>query len=364
MGRATDLGFDGEFSRVCSRAARAVCMKDEEPILRLRISVPWVLSHNDSRQGGSAACYPGAVLSLVGLAPARRTLQSPARIVAVIVAALGLALGCQGGRDYFTQLADSHRMAAELRIQFNQAADASNRAVMADTDEASTAFARDAEKALQIVDNDVKALMPLLQRLSFSKEIQLLEEFGKHFSQYRELDRTILTLAVENTNLKAQDLAFGPAREAADNFRNSLDAVALKARTKDRCRIEGLIANAVLAVREIQVLYGPHIAEPNDAAMTNIEQAMANLDANASAAVTSLTEIVPRDVRPALSIALSALDRFKDFSRQIVALSRRNTNVRSLKLSLQTKPALTAACDGNLRVLQDLLTKEDIKATR
>jgi hypothetical protein len=40
---------------------------------------------------------------------------------------------------------------------------------------------------------------------------------------------------------------------------------------------------------------------------------MANLDANARDAVTSLTELVPRDVRPALAIALSALDRFKDF---------------------------------------------------
>ena len=235
---------------------------------------------------------------------------------------------------------------------------------MADTDEASTAFARDAEKALKIVDSDVQALMTLLHSLSFSKEIQVLEDFGKHFAQYRELDRTILTLAVENTNLKAQDLAFGPAREAADNFRNSLGAVALGVPPKDRCRIDGLIAKAVLSVREIQILYGPHIAEPNDAAMTNMEQEMATLDANARAAITSLTDLVPRDVRPALSIALSALDRLRDFSRQIVALSRRNTNVRSLKLSLQTKPALTAACDESLRALQDLLTKEDIKATR
>jgi len=281
-----------------------------------------------------------------------------------MVATLGLTSGCQGGRNFFTQVADSHRLAAELRIQFNQAADASNRAVMADTDEASIAFARDAEKALKIVDSDVQTLMPLLHSLSFSREIQLLEDFGKHFAQYRELDRTILTLAIENTNLKAQDLAFGPAREAADNFRNALGAVALRVPPKDRCKIDGLIAKAVLAVREIQILYGPHIAEPNDAAMTDMEQAMANQDTSARGALTSLTEVVPRDVRPALATALSALDRFKDFSRQIVALSRRNTNVRSLKLSLQTKPPLTAACNESLRALQDLLTKEDIKATR
>jgi hypothetical protein len=235
---------------------------------------------------------------------------------------------------------------------------------MADTDETSIAFAHDAEKALKIVDSEVDALAPLLRSLSFSKEIQSLEDFVKHFAQYREVDRTILDLAVENTNLKAQHLAFGPARDAANGFRDSLSAVALGAPPKDRCRIEGLIGKAVLAVREIQLLYGPHIAEPNDVAMTSIEQEMANLDANARDAITSLTQLVPRGVRPALSVALSALDRFRDISHQIVALSRRNTNVRSLKLSLQTKPALTAACDESLRSLQELLTKEDIKATR
>jgi hypothetical protein len=313
-------------------------------------------------------CYPRAVLSLVGFAPDRRTLQSLACIVAVvvavIVAAIGLTSGCQGDRNFFTQVADSHQLAADLRIQFNQASDASNRAVMADTDERSIVFAHDAEKARETVDSDVKALTPLLQSLSFSKEIQVLETFEKHFAQYRELDRTILTLAVENTNLKAQDLAFGPAREAADNFRNSLGAVALRVPPKDRCKIEGLSAKAVLAVREIQILYGPHIAEANNAAMTTMEQEMANLDATARVAVTSLTEVVARDVRPALAIALSALDRFKDLSGQIVALSRRNTNVRSLKLSLQAKPPLTAACNESLRALQDLLAKENIKATR
>jgi hypothetical protein len=285
-------------------------------------------------------------------------------IVAVVAANFALASGCQGGRDYFTQLAQAHRLAAQLRIQFSLATDASNRAVMADTDAASIASARDAEKALQTIDGDVAALVPLLRGLSFSKEVQALEDFNRHFAQYREVDRTILSLAVENTNLKAQHLAFGPAREAADSFQKALDAVAPKVPSKDRCRIEGLNAKAVLTVREIQVLLGPHIAEPDDAVMTIMEQDMANLEAQARAAMASLTEAIPRNARPALSIALSALDQFKEVSRQIVVLSRRNTNVRSLKLSLQTKPPLTAACDESLRALQDLLATENIKATR
>jgi hypothetical protein len=255
-------------------------------------------------------------------------------------------------------------LAADLRIQFNQAADASNRAVMADTDEASIAFAGEAKKAVKVVESDVAALAPILRGLSFLDEVRVLEEFGTNFAEYREVDRTVLTLAVDNTNLKAQRLAFGPARGAADGFRDALRVVAASMLPKDGCIVDGLISKATLAVREIQVLHAPHIAEENDAAMTDMEQQMANLHASARSGVTALAEIVPSGARPAMANVLSALDNFWDISQQIVALSRRNTNVRSLQLSLRTKPALTAACDNSLRALQDLLAKEDIKATR
>jgi peptidoglycan hydrolase-like protein with peptidoglycan-binding domain len=45
-----------------------------------------------------------------------------------------------------------------------------------------------------------------------------------------------------------------------------------------------------------------------------------------------------------------------DLNRQIVALSRRNTNVRSLALSLDEKRKLTGSCDESLRALQTALT--------
>jgi hypothetical protein len=281
------------------------------------------------------------------------------------VVALGVAVGCYPERaTFFTQLDDSRRLAADLRLQFNRAADASNRAVMADTDEASIAFSGEAEQVLQLVEKDVVELTPLLQRLGFSNEIQALEAFGKHFVEYRELDRTILSLAVENSNLKAQRLAFGPAREGADAFRDALAVVASSIPPDKHCSGEALILKATLAVCEVQVLHAPHIAERNDEAMTYMEHEMANRNSDARAALSALAELVPSSVGPALAAALAALDRFKDISGQIVLLSRRNTNVRSLELSLRTKPALTAACDGSLIAIQDLLAKEGIKATR
>jgi hypothetical protein len=276
-----------------------------------------------------------------------------------------LAFGCQGGQPTFlTRLDEARRLAADLHVQFKEAADASNRAVMADTDEASMAFASDAEKTVQLIESDVAALAPQLRTLGFPNEIQFLEEFGTHFAEYRTLDREILALAVENTNLKAQRLSFGAARQAADGLRDSLSAIAVSVPPNDHCRVEGLVAKATLAVREIQVIQAPHIAESDGAAMTRMEKEMTDLDGVARDTIKALAAVVPPSAGPLLDTALLALDHFKDISGQIVTLSRRNSNVRSLDLSLRTKPPLAAACDDSLRALQDALAAEGSKATR
>jgi hypothetical protein len=275
----------------------------------------------------------------------------------LLLAGWVLALvGCQGPSSAaFTELATARRLAADLRFQFTKAADASNRAVMADTDETSQVYAHEAEQATQTVQTDIDALTPDLRSLGYPAEIGLVEDFGKRFSAYRALDRKILDLAVENTNLKAQHLSFGPAREAADAFRTAIESASTP--PKDACRVESLAAKAVLAVREVQVLQAPHIAESDDAAMTRMEAEMSGLEASASDALSQISALEPR-AQPQLVAAAAALGRFKDLTGQIVALSRRNTNVRSLELSLRDKPALTASCDDSLRSLEEALARE------
>ena len=90
---------------------------------------------------------------------------------------------------------------------------------MTDTDEASSAAAREAEQAMQAVQQDVDTLQPILQALGYRDEIRHLETFKTRFTEYRALEADVLPLAVENTNIKAQRLSFGPAREAANAFR-------------------------------------------------------------------------------------------------------------------------------------------------
>ena len=246
-------------------------------------------------------------------------------------------------------MSQARQQSADLQVQFTKAADAANRAVMADTDDASIAFAHEAEQAKQAVQRDVAALGPMLQSLHYSDEAQALQEFVSRFAAYDALDRQILDFAVENTNLKAQRLSFGPAQDAADAFRDALDAVAPSVSANDTWQARALVATAISAVQEIQALQAPHIAEPDDAAMARLEKRMAASEAAARGALDTLATIVPPGSRPKLAAARAAFDQFMKVHAEILALSHRNTNVRSLALSLTQKPALAAACEERLR---------------
>ena len=206
---------------------------------------------------------------------------------------LGAAIGCTTAPETKTTLermSDANRLAADLLAQFAMAGDAADRAVMADTDEASSRFAREAEQATQAVQKDTDTLTPILAALQFSDEVHLLQEFSKRFAEYRALDRKILDLAVENTNLKAQQLSFGPAQKAADAFRDSLKTIA-PAAAGDASHVAALVATAVADVREIQVLQAPHIAASDDAVMTSLEKQMGASDADARAALGMLAKL-------------------------------------------------------------------------
>ena len=66
-------------------------------------------------------------------------------------------------------------------------------------------------QATLAAQKDAESLAPMLQEPRYANEAKLLQDFRTRFAEYRDLERRILDLAVQNTNLKAQRLAFGPA---------------------------------------------------------------------------------------------------------------------------------------------------------
>lgn len=235
---------------------------------------------------------------------------------------------------------------------------------MAVTDEASSAAAREAEQATQAVERDVEALQRILQALAYRDDLRHLDAFKTCFAGYRALDADILPLAVENTNIKAQRLSFGPARDAANAFQQSLEAAGRSMTAKNACCVDALIAKAVAAVLAVQVIQARHIAESDEAAMSQMEVEMDASQAAARKALDTLKGLLPSTAGPHLSAAAAALDRFTTVNAELVRLSRRNSNVRSLALSLGRKRTVTAECDDILHALEETLAKHDFTATR
>jgi hypothetical protein len=271
-------------------------------------------------------------------------------VIVVMCAAAAGGSAC-ARKAALTELMEARQLASELHVQFTKGSEAANRAVMADTDEASAAAADEARRATQSVEQTIEALRGTLQSLGSASDGQLVDAFDKRFAEYRQLDDEILPLAVENTNLKAQRLSFGPGREAAEAFGHALDGAVKSGRVA-----EPIAARARIAVLEIQVLQAPHIAESDDAAMTRMEARMSELVRTARQALDGLRG-APHD-------AVAQLDRFVAINEEIVKLSRRNSNVRSLALSLGRKRTVTAECEDQLRALEQAIATHAFTATR
>ena len=178
----------------------------------------------------------------------RRTMgRNVARPMLVLLVS-GVVSACTNTPPVLTQLLEARRLASDLHVQFSKAADASNRAVMGDTDVAAAAAADEAKRARQLIERDVETLRPILQSLGYDQELAaLVGFFVARFDEYRRLDDEILPLAGENTNVKAQRLSFGAAQQAADAFRTAIDAVT-QYRTAFRTTVrEALGAQAVVA---------------------------------------------------------------------------------------------------------------------
>ena len=276
------------------------------------------------------------------------------RLAAGLVAAI-LAAGCGDVNAALEHLAEARQQASNLHVAFSRAVDASNRAVMADTDDRSAAYADDARASTQAVASGIDTLRPLLQGLGYTDELRTLDAFNTRFAAYQALDRTILDLAVQNTNLKAQSLSFGKAQQEADAVADALAEVAPADPARGRWHLEADAATAVAAVREIQALEAPHIANADDDVMASLEKRMTSAEARAHRAINAIGPLAASHSRPRLATAIAAFDRFIALNAEIAALSRRNTNVRSLALALDQRTKLASPCEESLQALESAL---------
>ena len=104
-----------------------------------------------------------------------------------------------------------------------------------------------------------------------------------------------------------------------------------------------------------------NIAEADDGAMSRLEGQMAELEKQAA---DGLKDLEPSLGPAASGKARAALEAFLARSKELIALSRRNTNVLSLSLAMSRLPSLNTACDAALVALAQALDRRGFTGTR
>jgi hypothetical protein len=286
---------------------------------------------------------------------------------AVLLAFVLLGMLFRPSRDPAAQVAFKARrveLVQRMRLGLASAAEAEKSAVLAITDADSQAFADRARAATTTVEQGCRELEKLGEPGGTKNEKDILAQFSQAFAEFQRIDEDLLSLAVKNTNLKAYSLAFGPAAEAVrevDAALAHLVAARGSSSSADDLKVIQLADGARLAALRLLALLPPHIAEESDRKMDEMEAAMVKEDQAVRQDLEALAALPALKDNADLAAATARYARFGELKAQILKLSRENTNVRSLAISLSQKRKVTMVCQEALAALEQAIQDEPIE---
>ncbi|HOV86677.1 MAG TPA: hypothetical protein PLM79_09965 [Syntrophobacteraceae bacterium] len=265
----------------------------------------------------------------------------------------------------FHSTLQKQEIVSRMRISLLKSAELEKAAVMADTDPLSRSLADQSLQAAEETDRQRRELNRLIEHDSLAEEVALLKEFDHCWSQSRKIDAVLLDFAVENTNLKAARLSFTTAGKTLELFQQRLtDFLGSMASNERECRGGKAVFAALAAGFKIQYLHAPHIAAANDEQMDAIEKEIEASREGVKSSLKELEGLASEENRELLRPAASAFAEFEAVCAEVVRLSRQNSNIRSLELSLGRKRKITSECDEILEGLQAVIRKRTPDATR
>jgi len=252
-------------------------------------------------------------------------------------------------------------LVARMQLDLASASEAEKSAVLAITDQDSQTYADQARAATAQVVQEQQDLSALLAKGGSPREQDLLNQFSKIFGDLQRVDNEVLALAVKNTNLKAYSLLFGPAADTQAQMDAALARVVTKyADSADAKQVLPLAYGARLGVLRIQALLAPHIAEESDAKMDQMEAFMTQEETQIRNDLAGLAGLSKLASDPDLTAATASFVHYGELKARILPLSRENTNVRSLALSLNQKRKAMIVCLDALNALKQEILSEPI----
>lgn len=271
----------------------------------------------------------------------------------------------QPSKDTYLNVIKKKEILSQMRVNLYKSVEMEKSAVMALTDAESQDFASQSFAASAAVDQDLVQMQTLVDATSLQDEEKIISEFKNCWSEFQTLDQVILELAVQNTNLKAAALSEEKGGAAMQRFELALkDVMRSNPQTTEEVRVAGAAWHAIAACRQIVNLLNSHIAEINNEKMDQIELQIKVAEKDVAQSLDELGAIAEGENLDALSQARAAFLEFMEVTAKVRELSRKNSNITSLELSLGKKRIISAQCAEILTAFLNAVQSRPFKSAR
>jgi hypothetical protein len=232
------------------------------------------------------------------------------------------------------------RLIDAIRQKLLESVEAEKSAVLFTTDKESQASALEAKNFETEVNRLRAELRQVIVADGRQVEVEKLDAFDVAWAALERVDERLLALAVANTNLKAIGLLSRDGGAALDRF---VDGLAQMQRAVTDPELIRTLSRASVAALQSESLLFIHIPSADDAAMTRLEQQMRELSAEVERDLGRARESAGSE-RERLASAAQAWDEYQRVAAKVVQLSRQNSNVISIDVSVHEKRQATKEC--------------------
>lgn len=299
-------------------------------------------------------------------------LSWPRRLVpaACRLLVLGLLFGC-GGQDFqgnLHALLGKQRLAAQLQQSLLTASDAANKSLLAPDEEAASRQAAAAKTAFEAGAGQLQSLSTLIEKGNNPKEIEAVKPVVADFKELEAAYAALHALVARNTNVRAARLSRHEAAQAVDRLRQALAPIL----AAPDCPAAAQALRAITAAQAILILHPLHIDERSAVGMDALETAMNQDDREARAALANLIapsapsapSVDDGAMAQAANAAQAAYEAFWTVHTTILGLSRENSNIEAIALSMGRKQVLQAKIQTDLAALAAVIDEKQFTATR
>ena len=267
--------------------------------------------------------------------------------------------------DTYLNVIKKSELLAQMRINLHKSVEMEKNAVMAITDEESREYAEQSRLSSAAVEQDLLQIQSFVEATSLQDEKKFVGEFQICWMKCRKLDQVILELAVENTNLKAAALSQKEGVATMRRFQYALEEVMRSnLRTTKEDLVAGSAWHAIAACGHILNMHGSHIAEISNEIMDQLEMQMKGAAEEVRKALDELANIADLENHDALSQAKTTFSEFMAVNAKVLELSRKNSNAKSLELSIGKKRLISAECAEVLAAFQNAVRTRPFKSAK